>query len=214
MLNWKGAVLFLLTVGLTVSQFGWIEPKQNSGVQPLTNQVAETGQALSAVSDLPLWNIDYAKSYIKFSGDQAGAPFSGQWQSWRAELQFDSAKITAAHFDVQIDIASVASGDAERDGYIVSEDFFHQARFARARFVADEFATDPAGFTAAARLTMKGVTLPVTFQFRVEKSAGQTVLIGKARLDRLAWDIGAGDWSDTSWVGQYVDVDVLVTANH
>ena len=37
-------------------------------------------------SDLPVWQIDYANSYIKFIGDQAGAEFDGVWETWSASL--------------------------------------------------------------------------------------------------------------------------------
>ena len=38
------------------------------------------------------------------------------------------------------------------------------------------------------------------------------VLTGTARLDRLALDVGTGEWADTEWIGQYVDVAVRVEA--
>ena len=32
------------------------------------------------------------------------------------------------------------------------------------------------------------------------------------RLDRLALGIGTGEWEDTAWIGQFVDVTVHVEA--
>jgi cytochrome b561 len=165
-------------------------------------------------SDLPVWQIDYSRSRIEFRGEQAGAAFDGVWQSWNADIQFSRHQLEESRFEVVIDIASVATGDEERDDYIVGEDFFHQAKFEQAKFVATEFErTSDDGFLAQASLRMKGTSLPISFKFSVQqRSDGFWELKGSARLDRLAWNIGEGDWTDTSWVGQYVDVDVTVIA--
>lgn len=220
MAGWGGVALFAVCVVVVISQFGILKTKapaaqkdQITAQQPgQINVVAETTEASqkAKASNLPSWQIDYANSYIKFSGDQAGASFTGQWQAWQADIRFSGTNLGASQFDVTIDIASVASGDAERDGYIVGEDFFNQEQYAQASFVASEFTKQEGGYTTIGQLTMKNTTKPAEFNFTISETAQGNELVGRARLDRLAWNIGTGDWADTSWVGQFVDVEVKV----
>ena len=61
-----------------------------------------------------------------------------------------------------------------------------------------------------ATLTFGGQARQIDFRFRVQLGEDAIVLDGQARLDRLALGVGTGDWTDTTWVGQFVDVDVSV----
>lgn len=218
-----GLAILLVSIIAAVSQLGFPQRKAIDDKETPTttlissekvNAEPQTKELSTArASDLPYWQIDYAKSHIKFTGDQAGAPFTGEWQRWQAEIQFEHDDLDASRFDVLIDIASVETGDDERDQTIVGDDFFAQERFAQARFLAEQFTAQDKGFAALANLTMKGITKPTEFTFTVNEEAGQLILTGVAKLDRLAWNIGAGDWTDTSWVGQTVTVDVKVVAS-
>lgn len=215
----SGSLLFVASAALVTFQLGFIQSANiNKGVtSSATSHQSELsgaspGQALST-SSLPVWNIDYANSTIKFSAEQAGAPFTGQWQQWQATMQFSEKMLSDARFDVRIDIASVTSGDAERDGYIVGEEFFDQANYQTARFFTEQIYQTENGYSASAKLTMKGITQPIDFKFNVASQGDQRTLTGTAVVDRLAWNIGTGDWSDTSWVGRFVDVRVHVIAH-
>jgi len=151
------------------------------------------------VSDLPVWNIDYSTSYIRFEGDQAGAPFEGAWRKWTAMML--------------IDITQVDSGDSERDGYIIGSDFFDASNYKTARFYVADFSKVSEGrFSSNGYLTIKGLTKSVLFEFSLVSEGDKVVLNGFASLDRLAWNIGIGDWSDPTWVGESVNVRVKVEA--
>lgn len=224
MATWPGITLMLVALGWAVVQLGFnVTSRTDSGVAltekssaGYTAENAEessddtAGAALD--STLPRWNINYQQSSIEFSGDQAGAPFDGRWQQWEADIAFAEALLDESYFDVRIQVESVSTGDEERDAYIVGEDFFDQPRFATARYTAKEFRRDGEQFIAAGELRMKGVSRPTSLEFSVQESAGEQVLVGTAQIDRLAWNIGVGDWSDTDWVGQFVEVNVRVVA--
>ena len=209
LLFFASAVLVTVLLGQPVSR-----AKQATGdSSPSTATIGNSQRASPAkVSDLSAWDIDYQSSHIKFSGDQAGAPFEGRWQTWQAEIKFDAERLQNSFFDVKIEVASVFSDDQERDQTIVDPDFFDLANHAQVRFVADGFVINQAGqYETQGQLTMKGLTKTAKFVFTIEEVDGQQVLIGESKLDRLAWNIGMGDWTDTTWVGQEVRVNVRVT---
>jgi cytochrome b561 len=169
----------------------------------------ESGRA-SVQSDLPLWNIDYKLSSIKFIGDQAGAPFEGEWQQWSADIQFDENQLEKSRFNVSIDLSSGFSNDRDRDDTIRSSDFFNVDLFPTAYFRADIFSRKEGSYQSVGKLTMKGIAADAILSFDVIDQQGSKVLIGSAPLDRFKWNIGTNDWADTTWVGQDVMVEVRV----
>ncbi|MEM8982496.1 MAG: YceI family protein [Pseudomonadota bacterium] len=168
----------------------------------------------SAAESSSLWVIDYAKSQIEFAGDQAGAPFTGRFHDWQAAIELDLSAPQEARFAVDIDLASAASGDSDRDATLQEDAWFATAIHPVATFSATEFALGDAGdwVSRDATLTIKGQTHPVTFSFAASLEPGTTVvtLRGTATLSRLALGIGTGDWADTEWVGDAVVVTVVV----
>jgi len=211
-----GWFIFVFSAVIALLMLGRVKPSDQRVTAPPVVSVERSPAVLdqSLLSDLPVWQIDYAQSFIKFSGEQAGAPFKGQWQRWSAQIQFDSTQLNKSRFSVQIETASAFSNDEERDGYIIGPDFFDADVHAKAYFTAQEFSQVGQRFTTQAELTIKGLSKPIAFTFAVGASAGQIELIGSATIDRLAWNIGLGDWDDPTWVGQNVRVAVRVIAQN
>ena len=213
----SGWSILILSLLIAIGIFGRVSPDTNTNSSNPDSNNSNSIKALSK-SDLSAWQIDYSDSYIKFSGDQAGAPFEGQWQKWTAKIQFDANQLNKSRFDVIIDSNSPFSNDSERDGYIIGSDFFNAAVFSESRFVADQFSQTKQGpiasYQANGELKMKDVVHPLTLDFQIEKGEGTIILSGSAIIDRLKWNIGVGDWSDTSWVGQNIQVSVRVVATN
>ena len=212
MLDARSALLFLILLMVATWQFASIEKISVDNGATTTSSPAPKQQIQSEVSELPSWQIDDGTSSIVFAGDQAGAPFEGVWKTWTADIRFDRLNLEDSSMDVVIEVGSVDTGDAERDGYILSDAFFNQAVFGQARFYTNEIIATEQGFSANATLSIKGISLPLAFDFLVSEEGKQRELNGSARIDRLAWELGTGDWTDTTWVGQYVDVNVTVKA--
>ena len=207
--SWISFALVAIVSISALSQVGSKSAPASTNLIATTSSTKEDDTTL-APSDLAIWQIDYERSFIKFSGDQAGAPFTGQWQSWQAQLQFDKSDLSKGRFDVRIDTQTPFSNDDERDDTIRSSDFFDVSKFKEARFIANRFERSEDAFLALGTLEIKNLSHPVTLNFTVEQANGITTLEGSASLDRLLWNIGTGDWSDTSWVGQTVEVNVIV----
>ena len=160
----------------------------------------------------PVWQIDSAASFIEFTAEQAGAPFTGRWTDWSADMRFDAAALEASRFDVAIRVAGVNTNDSDRDATLQDAEFFHGSAHPVVRFLTGPIRADGDGFASESTLRIKGTDHPVTFRFAVEENGTARVLTGTARLDRLALGVGTGEWADTEWVGQYVDVNVRVEA--
>ena len=174
-------------------------------------QSAEAEQQVTRVSSLPLWQIDYENSFIRFTGNQAGANFTGSWENWTADIRFDGSAPGEGSFDVSIHTADVMTGDSERDATLAETDWFDTQSYPMAYYRADSFIPQSDGsYIAEGKLIIKGFTAPVQFHFSVAESGGQRILEGRADLLRLALGVGTGEWEDTSWVSNEVSVSVRV----
>ena len=193
--------------------------KQGSGSSPgnvATTAAATRDDAASAAgtaSDLPVWQIDYDKSYIRFTGSQAGADFDGEWLSWSADLQFSSDAPASGRFDVTVNTAAVNSNDQERDDVLSDPEWFDTRAYPAAYYRASSFEqNDDGSFNALGELIIKDVAAPVMLRFTIDAQDDQRILTGHAEFKRLDLGVGVGEWEDTSWVDDEVRVDVRVEA--
>jgi cytochrome b561 len=209
-------LLFVVIIVLVVAVFGRFfktESVNTNKPQVQQNLGLESLEAPAvSQSNLPLWQIDYQQSTIKFIGDQAGASFTGEWQRWSAEIQFDAKRLDEARFNVEIDTASGFSNDQERDDTIRSNDFFAVESFPQAGYRANKFLQTQDGYQSMGKLSIKAISADVVLRFNVVDDGKFKVLTGTTVLDRLLWNVGTGDWADTTWVGQSVKVEVRVVA--
>jgi cytochrome b561/polyisoprenoid-binding protein YceI len=159
------------------------------------------------------WQIDYANSHIRFRAEQAGAEFTGTWQHWSAEIHFASDSLANSAIIVSVEVAGIETRDADRDATLLDPEWFDQIRYPVVTFSTQAFrAAADGSFVADATLTVKGKRQPINFTFTVTEKGPLRVLKGRARLDRHALGIGTGEWEDRTWVGQFVEVEVQVTA--
>jgi len=210
MVSTVSVVAFAVTVALGVS---WLGAAGTNSDTALTAAPAEADFVSSAItSALPIWQIDYAASYIKFVGDQAGAAFEGSWESWSADLQFSSEQLGDSAFDVIVDATSAETQDNDRDVTLADPEWFDSVNFPEAYFRASNFSATDGGHIADGQLIIKNLASPVKLAFTIVADGDARVLNGTAQLDRLALGVGIGEWEDTEWVGKDVTVEVHVEA--
>jgi len=158
------------------------------------------------------YTLDPAGSLLRFSFEQAGANNNGRFGKYTADIVFGANDLATSKIDVSIDVASLDTGDKERDDTLKTADLFDVAKFPKARFVASKITLTGAGrYEAAGKLTIRNVTkdikLPITFQTRQEKGKEVGSMTGRVTVKRLEYGVGQGDWKSTEWVKD----DVLVT---
>jgi polyisoprenoid-binding protein YceI len=154
------------------------------------------------------WQVDAAHSELTFSAVQAGARFEGRFTRFEPVIDFGPRDLAASRFVVTVDLASADTRDKERDDTLRSPDFFNVARWPQARFESSSFAASSGKFEAQGQLTLRDVTRPVKLVFTFKPSAdGRTArLSGGTTIQRLDFGVGQGEWKDTTWVGNPVDI--------
>ncbi len=200
-----GAAFALAVIGIVV-----LMPQASAPDAPATTpRASDESAAFHAAPHAP-WQVDYERSSIRFTAEQAGAPFQGSWDDWQADIRMQGVD-DAFSAEVIIRTNAVSTGDTERDSTLQGGDWFDVANYPEARFSTDTLRTLQDGsFEAPGNLTIRGANTPVVFRFAIdEQPNGVLVLNGNADLDRLALGVGTGEWLDTTWVG--ADVTLAVT---
>lgn len=156
------------------------------------------------------YRIERDGSTVAFTAVQQGARFPGGFERFGGTVRFDPATATG-RIDATVDVASVDTGNPERDGILRTAEWFASAQFPQARFVATRFRRAADGFLADGTLTLRDAARPATLRFRFAPAAdGSARLTGSLAVRRLDFGIGRGEWTDTTYVGNDVDVSVDV----
>lgn len=160
----------------------------------------------TAVAQATDWTMDPDASTLGFTGSAQGEEFSGSFGTFEAAIRFDPDALETARFEVDIDLRSADTRNAERDETLQSADFFRTRREPMARYVAQDFRALGAGrYAADGELTLRGVTSPVTLEFSFSEGS-PAVLEGEAMIDRIAFEVGGGDWASDADIRHAVRV--------
>lgn len=168
--------------------------------------VASMAAAAAACAAAPGYSADPRQSRLEFVGVQAGADFKGAFRKFTAAVDFAPDALESSHFDVQIDMNSVDTMDKDRDTTMRGADIFDVAHWPAAHYVTRSFTKTAAGFTAVGALTLRGVTKDVPVDFQFARTATGAKLDGSAKLKRLDFGAGQGDWKSTQEVADAVRI--------
>ncbi|MGH6816724.1 MAG: YceI family protein [Hyphomicrobiaceae bacterium] len=166
------------------------------------------------------WVIDRAQSVLEFEVIQMSVPLKGRFERWSGDIRFDPSDPGAARARVEIDIASVRTGNRDVDGQVPADAFFAAKTFPQAVFEATGFRAEGGNrYTLAGRLTLRGiamaVSLPVTIA--IAKDTARPGLLraeaqGETTLRRLDFKVGMGEWEKTDVIANDVRVRIRIVA--
>lgn len=165
--------------------------------------------AWSGGASAACWTSTPAPKSVVFTGSQSGAPFPGEFKSYGAFLCLDDKDPAKNKLKVEVDTTSVSTDLPEMDEGLQNEDFFDSAHFRQARFESDSLTlVSPGRYSVSGRLTIRDVTRSVTvpFTWTLGADGKHAKLEGVFTLQRLDYHVGQGQWADTTWVGNPVDL--------
>jgi polyisoprenoid-binding protein YceI len=127
------------------------------------------------------WNIDSTHTHIGFSvKHMMVTTVRGQFKSYRGTFALDTADFTRSTFEGEIDVASIDTGNEQRDGHLRANDFFDVENHPTITFKSARIDAKSEGeFVVHGDLTIRGVTksvaLDVEFLGTSKNPYGQTV---------------------------------------
>ena len=118
------------------------------------------------------YTIDASHSRLGFVARHAMVTkVRGQFRDFEGTAHVDAATPPESTVDLTIQVASVDTGSADRDGHLKSADFFDAETYPTITFVSTDVKRDGSDWTVTGDLTIKDVTKPVTIDFEETGSA-------------------------------------------
>lgn len=157
--------------------------------------------ALPNLTYAATWELDPSHSSVEFSvRHMMVSSVKGQFEKVKGNVEIDDKDLSKSSVEITIDMASINTRDAKRDGHLRSPDFFDTAKFPTATFKSTKVEKAGKGkLKVIGDLTMRGVTKPVVLQVEgptaSQKTPFGTTLRGfsaKSKIDRKEWGI---DWN-------------------
>jgi polyisoprenoid-binding protein YceI len=159
---------------------------------------------------VPVFAIDQPASTVRFHL-KASRPVQGRFKTWTASLTFATPEISTGVLDVQIDTASVDSGNARADRLLRSGQGFDVKDHPRASFHSTRIAqTGPDTFAVTGDFTLRGVTKSETLVLKVTRAGSAGEIDGTMSFDRR--DFGMTASVPFMKIADRVDVTVDVKA--
>ncbi len=127
------------------------------------------------------WNIDTSHSSIGFTvRHMMFAKVHGRFAKWSTKLELDDKNLAASKVSVEVEAASIDTGDEKRDAHLKSADFFDAEKFSTLKFTSKRIEGSGDNVKVVGDLTIHGVTKEVTLE--VEKTGSGKDPWGNARV--------------------------------
>ena len=167
----------------------------------------------AAPAGAPAWTVNVAASHLRFQSSVGGAPFSGSFARWRADVRFDPKNLAGSSVLVRVDMASAKTGSSDRDEALPGADWFAVAKFAQATYAAKTFKDLGGGrYQAIGMLTMRGVSRPLALTFTLRIQGSDARMTGTTTIDRHVFGVGQGQFAAADTVPFNVQLAVDVAA--
>jgi len=120
---------------------------------------------LSAIAQTSTWMPDKAHSEVDFSIlHMSLSKVHGRIGLSSGQIVWNEADVTKSTVNMTIDVSTIDTGVAPRDGDLKSANLFDVAQYPTATFVSTSVSKTGNGLTVTGNLTLHGVTKPVTLQ--------------------------------------------------
>lgn len=146
------------------------------------------------------------QSEVGFTIKQMGVPVNGRFKRFAVQTNFDPKSPQTSQVTLRFELAS-ATVSADADPELGKPDWFATAKFPQATFASTGIKALGGGkFEVAGKLSIKGSSRDVVVPMQLAQAGGVSTVTGGFAIKRLDFKVGEGDWADTSFVANDVQV--------
>lgn len=128
------------------------------------------------------WKIDAVHSAVLFKVKHLNTSWSyGRFNTFSGEIVHDAADASKSRVQCEIDVASIDTANKDRDGHLLSPDFFSAREFPKIRFTSSKVEARGDKLAVTGEFEMHGVKQPMTLL--VEKT-------GASKTERFGERVG------------------------
>lgn len=146
---------------------------------------------LSAISFAQEFSPADAGSSVRFAIKNLGITANGSFKGLTGSVQYNSANPASSKIEVSVDAATVNTGIDARDNHLRKSDYFDVKKHPKIIFVSDHITKNPGGdLQVHGKLTIKGVTKPISFPFTAAVQGDGYLFKGEFKLNRRDFNVG------------------------
>jgi len=121
--------------------------------------------AASPIQVITTWNIDPTHSAAEFKVKHMMiSNVKGSFSGVSGVISIDESDLAKSRVEATIPVATVSTGDTQRDGHLKSADFFDAEKFPTLNFKSTKVVRKgEAEYNVTGDLTIHGITKPATF---------------------------------------------------
>ena len=112
------------------------------------------------------WQIDPAHTHVGFSvKHMMVSTVRGQFKQYSGSLELDAKDFSRSKFAGEIEVASIETGNGDRDAHLRTNDFFDAANHPKITFKSTKIEPKSEGeYVVHGELTIRGVTKPIALE--------------------------------------------------
>lgn len=137
---------------------------------------------------------------LGFSGVLEGEPFQGQFK------EFSVRYCDGGDIEVRVATGSASVGNRDGDEALASAEFFHPAVWPQATWTGAATEADGTPRQISGTLTVRGIGRSVPVTLTLERKGEGLRMRGETTVERLDFDVGIGEFEDTSFIVNEVRV--------
>lgn len=160
------------------------------------------------------WLVNAKTSSLGFATSWSGDAVLGKFGRWNAEIVFGADELDKSSIKVEVDLASVSTGDEQRDTALPGEEWFDVEHHPKAVFTSKKIRKSGKRYLAEGTLSLRDKTAPVTLTFDLTVNGDTASAKGFATLDRTVFGVGQGEYAATDSIPAAVKVSFNVKATH
>ena len=186
---------------------------------PVRSQPAPTPAPASPPPARATYTIDPVHSELSFRIRHLLGRVAGTFRDWSGEIVMDTETPAASRVDVDVKVASIDTGKAERDAHLRTPDFFAVEQFPVMTFKSTNVTVQGESIRILGDLTIRGRTKPVvlvgTYQGRFPDPWGgmRVAFLASTTINRHDFGVSYdGPFLDVGQIGDEVWIDIAIEA--
>jgi cytochrome b561/polyisoprenoid-binding protein YceI len=171
---------------------------ETPAAEPLkAEEAAKVDPDAIAAGTTPVWTLAPG-GRLGWTSSWSGAGINGSFGRWTSDIRFNPAALDKSKISVTVDLASVTSGDGERDSTLKSDDFFSTASHPKAVWTSGRIRSLGGNrYSADGSLSLRGVSRAVPLSFTLDLAGRDAKVSGGGTLNRTDFGVGQGDYAKT-----------------
>lgn len=153
-------------------------------------------------------------SHIAFHFRIEDSKFTGYFADFSARYCWQGEAPETGNINVSVNMTSVKTGNSDLDTGMQEQDALDTADFPTAHWVTQSISKHGDNYQVQGKLTIHGISKQQNGSFQLKRQNHGWQLTGSSTLNRMDYQLGTGQYNDTSFIPAEVKVEFDLELTH